>query len=58
MGPWVTDHFRNATTIGSNDEQKAIFKKQLESQSGKAIDDSLMDIAARQGIHSRPEGPR
>lgn len=44
----LKDHFRSASgTVGSSAEQKAIFKKQLEEQSGKMIDDSLMDIAAR-----------
>ena len=44
----LKEHFRNASgTVGSSEEQKAIFKGQLESQSGKAIDDSLMDIASR-----------
>lgn len=44
----LKDHFRSASgTVGSSAEQKAIFKKQLEEQSGKTIDDSLMDIAAR-----------
>lgn len=44
----LKEHFRNASgTVGSRAEQQAIFKKQLEEQSGKVIDDSLMDIAAR-----------
>mmetsp|Transcript_11186 Transcript_11186/g.27289 ORF Transcript_11186/g.27289 Transcript_11186/m.27289 type:complete len:338 (-) Transcript_11186:390-1403(-) len=44
----LKDHFRSVSgTVGSGAEQKAIFKKQLEEQSGKMIDDSLMDIAAR-----------
>jgi hypothetical protein len=44
----LKDHFRSASgTVGSSAEQKAIFKKQLEDQSGKVVDDRLMDIAAR-----------
>jgi len=44
----LKDHFRSASgTVGSAAEQKAIFKQQLEKQSGKMIDDSMMDIASR-----------
>ena len=43
----LKDHFRNAKSVGSANEQKEIFKKQLEDHSGKKIDDNLMDIAAR-----------
>ena len=43
----LKDHFRNAKTVGTANEQKAIFKKQLEEHSGKTIDDNLMDIAAK-----------
>jgi hypothetical protein len=44
----LKEHFRSSSgTVGSSAEQKAIFKKQLEEQSGKVIDDSLMDIASR-----------
>jgi len=43
----LKEHFRSASgTVGSSAEQKAIFKAQLEEQSGKVIDDSLMDIAS------------
>ena len=43
----LKDHFRNSKTVGTANEQKAIFKKQLEEHSGKTIDDNLMDIAAK-----------
>ena len=44
----LKEHFRSSSgTVGSSAEQKAIFKKQLEEQSGKVIDDSMMDIASR-----------
>tara|TARA_B100001142_G_scaffold153848_1_gene154286 strand:+ start:4080 stop:5075 length:996 start_codon:yes stop_codon:yes gene_type:complete len=44
----LKEHFRNASgTLGTSAEQKALFRKQLEEQSGKKIDDDMMDIASR-----------
>ena len=43
----LKDHFRSAQTVGTSDDQKSTFKAQLEKQSGKQIDDRMMDIASR-----------
>ena len=44
----LKEHFRSAGgTVGTKAEQQAKFKAQLEEQSGKKIDDNLMDIASR-----------
>lgn len=44
----LKEHFRSAGgTVGTKAEQQAKFRAQLEEQSGKKIDDNLMDIASR-----------